>query len=53
MSINSSGANLNQRGYRKSTNIAPINEVLASGIIKLSGWNGDSDFLDPKIIDGI
>ena len=52
MSINSSGANLNQRGYRKSTNIAPINEVLASGIIKLSGWNGNSDFLDPMCGSG-
>ena len=52
ISINSSGANLNQRGYRKSTNIAPINEVLASGIIKLSGWNGNSDFLDPMCGSG-
>ncbi|MAU58690.1 MAG: RNA methyltransferase [Flavobacteriaceae bacterium] len=52
VSINSSGSNLNQRGYRKSTNIAPINEVLASGIIKLTGWNGNSDFLDPMCGSG-
>jgi putative N6-adenine-specific DNA methylase len=52
ISINSSGANLNQRGYRKSTNIAPINEVLASGIIKLTGWKGNSDFLDPMCGSG-
>lgn len=52
ISINSSGSNLNQRGYRKSTNIAPINEVLASGIIKLTGWNGNCDFLDPMCGSG-
>ena len=52
ISINSSGSNLNQRGYRKSTNIAPINEVLASGIIKLTGWNGNCNFLDPMCGSG-
>ena len=38
-SLNSSGRNLNQRGYRKKTNEAPLNEVLASGLILLSKAN--------------
>ena len=38
---------LNQRGYRTQTNIAPINEVLAAGIILLSDWEINNDFLDP------
>ena len=46
-SLNSSGRNLNQRGYRKKTTEAPLNEVLASGLILLSNWNTKDDFLDP------
>ncbi len=46
-SLNSSGRNLNQRGYRKKTTEAPLNEVLASGLILLSDWNKKDDFLDP------
>ena len=47
VSLDSSGKPLNQRGYRSQTNIAPINEVLAAGIILLSEWDLESDFLDP------
>jgi len=47
ISINSSGEPLFKRGYRNSTAIAPVNEVLAAGLIKLSGWQADCDFLDP------
>jgi len=47
LSLDSSGASLHHRGYRTATNIAPINEVLAAGILLHSGWNGQSDFLDP------
>ena len=46
-SLNSSGRNLNQRGYRKKTTEAPLNEVLASGLILLSNWNKKDEFLDP------
>ena len=46
-SLNSSGKNLNQRGYRKKTTEAPLNEVLAAGLILLSNWNKKDDFLDP------
>jgi putative N6-adenine-specific DNA methylase len=35
---------LHQRGYRTATNIAPINEVLAAGVLLLSGWDGQGDF---------
>lgn len=52
ISLDSSGASLHQRGYRSETNIAPINEVLAAGIVLLSGWKGDSDFLDPMCGSG-
>ena len=52
VSLDSSGNPLNQRGYRLQTNIAPINEVLAAGIIHLSGWKFDCDFLDPMCGSG-
>ncbi|MDO4228335.1 MAG: THUMP domain-containing protein, partial [Capnocytophaga sp.] len=52
VSLDSSGASLHQRGYRSATNIAPINEVLAAGILLLSGWQGQSDFLDPMCGSG-
>ena len=51
-SLDSSGTSLHQRGYRSATNIAPINEVLAAGILMLSGWRGDTDFLDPMCGSG-
>ena len=52
ISLDSSGRSLHQRGYRVSTNIAPINEVLAAGLLLLSGWNGQCDFLDPMCGSG-
>lgn len=52
ISLDSSGKPLNQRGYRLQTNIAPINEVLAAGLIMLSEWDCDSDFLDPMCGSG-
>ena len=47
LSLDSSGESLHLRGYRTATVDAPINEVLAAGLIKLSGWNFDTDFIDP------
>ena len=47
ISMDSSGKSLHHRGYRTSTNVAPINEVLAAGLLLHSEWNGQSDFLDP------
>lgn len=52
ISLDSSGNSLHQRGYRIATNIAPINEVLAAGLLLLSGWDGQLDFLDPMCGSG-
>ncbi len=52
VALDSSGRSLHQRGYRTATNIAPINEVLAAGLLLLSGWDGQSDFLDPMCGSG-
>ncbi|MQP24051.1 class I SAM-dependent RNA methyltransferase [Flavobacterium sp. LMO8] len=52
VSLDSSGASLHHRGYRTATNIAPINEVLAAGMLILSGWEGKSHFLDPMCGSG-
>ena len=51
-SLDSSGASLHHRGYRTATNIAPLNEVLAAGLILLSGWDQRTDFLDPMCGSG-
>ena len=50
--IDSSGSSLNKRGYRVASNEAPMNEVLAAGLIKLSGWDGKSNFVDPMCGSG-
>ncbi|WP_373516855.1 class I SAM-dependent RNA methyltransferase [Pricia sp.] len=52
ISLDSSGRSLHHRGYRTATNIAPINEVLAAGLLLLSGWDGQCDFLDPMCGSG-
>ncbi|NSW93697.1 MAG: class I SAM-dependent RNA methyltransferase [Bacteroidales bacterium] len=52
ISLDSSGAPLYKRGYRRASTQAPLNEVLAAGIIKLSGWDPSSDFLDPMCGSG-
>ncbi len=52
VSLDSSGTSLHQRGYRIATNIAPINEVLAAGLLLMSGWDGLTDFMDPMCGSG-
>ncbi|MBT8273100.1 MAG: class I SAM-dependent RNA methyltransferase [Bacteroidia bacterium] len=52
VSLDSSGESLHRRGYKIATNIAPINEVLAAGLVMLSGWDGQSDFMDPMCGSG-
>ncbi len=52
ISLDSSGDSLHKRGYKLTTNIAPINEVLAAGLIMLSGWDGQTDFMDPMCGSG-
>lgn len=52
ISLDSSGDSLHKRGYRNLTNIAPINEVLAAGLVLLSGYSGDCNFIDPMCGSG-
>lgn len=46
ISMDSSAESLHMRGYRQDTNEAPLNEVMAAGLVKLSGWDGKTNFVD-------
>ena len=50
--MNSSGDSLHKRGYRQGVGVAPINEVLAAGLLKLAGWQCDCNFYDPMCGSG-
>ena len=52
LSLNSSGQSLHKRGYRSNMFTAPMNEVLAAGIILLSGWDMEKEFIDPMCGSG-
>ena len=52
LSLDSSGESLYKRGYRVATTEAPINEVLAAGMLLMAGWQGQSDFYDPMCGSG-
>ena len=52
VSLDSSGESLHKRGYRVATTEAPINEVLAAGMLLMAGWKGQSDFYDPMCGSG-
>lgn len=52
ISLDSSGDSLHKRGYRTTPHAAPLNEVLAAGLIALSGWDKQSPFLDPMCGSG-
>lgn len=52
LSLDSSGDSLHKRGYRAETNLAPINEVLAAGLVLMSGYNGSVPLLDPMCGSG-
>ncbi len=47
VSLDSSGDPLFKRGYRREGGGAPLNEVLAAGLIMISGWDKQSNFIDP------
>jgi len=47
VSLDASGKSLNQRGYRVATGPAPLNEVLAAGLLRMSGWNPETTLIDP------
>ena len=50
--LDSSGESLHKRGYRQATVAAPLNEVLAAGMIMLTGWDGECDLIDPMCGSG-
>ncbi len=52
LSLDSSGESLHKRGWRKAQTEAPINEVLAAGMILMSGWRGETPFVDPMCGSG-
>ena len=52
LSLDSSGESLHRRGYRQESVEAPLNEVLAAGIIMQTGWHGECDLIDPMCGSG-
>lgn len=52
LSLDSSGESLHRRGYRQEAVEAPLNEVLAAGMILMTGWKGECDFIDPMCGSG-
>jgi putative N6-adenine-specific DNA methylase len=52
LSLDAVGESLHRRGYRQLTNEAPMNEVLAAGLIMLSGWDGRRPLIDPMCGSG-
>ena len=52
ISLDSSGESLHKRGYRVDQHKTPLNEVLAAGLIMLSGWDKKTNFLDPMCGSG-
>lgn len=52
ISLDSSGNSLHKRGYRFSEGLAPINEVLAAGILQMTGWDGEQTLIDPMCGSG-
>jgi len=52
LSLDSSGESLHKRGYKAKNVKAPLNEVLAAGLILLSGWDKSSSFVDPMCGSG-
>jgi putative N6-adenine-specific DNA methylase len=50
--LDSSGESLHRRGYRQESVEAPLNEVLAAGMILMTGWHGETDFIDPMCGSG-
>lgn len=52
LSLDSSGDSLHRRGYRIDGEMAPLNEVLAAGMVQLTGWQADTHFIDPMCGSG-
>ncbi|WP_258049089.1 class I SAM-dependent RNA methyltransferase [Hymenobacter sp. NBH84] len=52
LSLDAAGDSLHRRGYRQQTNVAPLNEVLAAGLLLLTGWDGKKTLIDPMCGSG-
>ena len=52
LSLDSSGESLHRRGYRQEQVDAPLNEVLAAGMLLMTGWRGECDLIDPMCGSG-
>ncbi|MBT9392579.1 hypothetical protein KLP40_05325 [Hymenobacter sp. NST-14] len=52
LSLDASGESLHKRGYRQQTNVAPLNEALAAGLLLLAGWDGKTTLIDPMCGSG-
>jgi len=52
ISLDSSVIPLFKRGYRQEQSLAPLNEVLAAGILLLSGWKVSASLMDPMCGSG-
>ena len=53
LSLDGSGGSLHRRGYRAAMGVAPLKENLAAGLIRLTGWDGTSQLVDPCCGSGI
>lgn len=52
IALDSSGVSLHRRGYRLQGGVAPLNEILAAGMILLTGWQADRPIIDPMCGSG-
>ena len=52
LSVDATGAPLSHRGYRPPQAKAPLNEVLAAGLLALSGWRPGTPLIDPMCGSG-
>ena len=47
LSVDGSNSSLHKRGYRPAVGIAPVKETLAAGLMRMTGWNGTNNLVDP------
>tara|TARA_B100001250_G_scaffold347607_1_gene317927 strand:+ start:125 stop:1249 length:1125 start_codon:yes stop_codon:yes gene_type:complete len=47
LSVDGSNSSLHKRGYRPAVGIAPIKETLAAGLMRITGWDGTKNLVDP------
>lgn len=52
LSLDLAGSGLHRRGYRRDPTVAPLKETLAAGLVQLTGWNGETPFVDPMCGSG-